>query len=79
MNISRDPRPWLLVLLCAAWLLYTQPLRAQRAHLETFSLGDGLPSATIYDLAQDGGRVWVESAGSGDGSTFFLELEAAGL
>ena len=30
--------------------------------METFDVGDGLPSATIYDLAQDpSGRLWILS------------------
>ncbi len=46
---------WLLVALSLSW-----PALAQRPRVENFTVGDGLPSARIFDLAQGAdGRLWI--------------------
>ncbi len=43
-------------------LLAAFAAHAQKPRVEIFTVGDGLPSATIYDLAQDAsGRIWILS------------------
>ncbi len=70
MPWNRGPRPRsfagrlavVLAGICQALCVSTWPAIAQKPRVETFTVGEGLPSSTIYDLEQDAsGRLWILS------------------
>ncbi len=70
---------------CGLLLLFlaVATARAQKPKVETFSVGDGLPSATIYDLEQDAsGRIWILSRAGltvYDGRSFYRPTSVESL
>ena len=56
-----SPRDWLLA---AVLLSLALPASAQRRHVRPLGVAEGLPQATVRDVAQDGrGRLWLATDG----------------
>ena len=77
-------RTWALALALASPLAWAEAPRAESLlPITTYSVGEGLPSALVYQLAQDAaGRIWIlnrESIVSFDGASFETQGVKHGL